>query len=287
MRTVSSNTDFEVATDVAQLCTNAKLQAFMRHATTRRVRMQASDVRTLSSPRTRLFLVLGDVDASTNAFFAHVHSQFVDVLKPRLQACPGWTTQTRRFTERFDFHYRNGLIAQTLFKPQDPFVSHRIVMQQPAEAVMLRLRQPRAVFPRNVCLQQVHEVKCEVPCLQTADLQRVEVRHIHAYCHGAWIYRVVKCWKGATMNKAMQARQVSPARIEISIELLPSEYAARRNVSYTVASCLLKVRDFINSSVLEPETARFDPDVVLETHVRSDNTVVVGRRDRSNKQGRE
>lgn len=260
--------DFEVCTDVATLCVHPRLQAFVRRAITRRIRMHAPDVLLLGKPRIRLFFLLGDVQESGD-FFANVHSQFVDVLKPRLQACPGWKTQTKRFTERFDFHYRNGLTAQTLFKPQDPYLSHRIVMQKPAEALMLQLHQPCQMFPKNVCLQQVHEVKCEVPCLQTVDLHRVEVRHIHAFCHGAWIYRVIKCWKGATLNQALQARQLSPARIEISIELLHAEYPKADDVTFTIASALLKVRSFVNSSVLDPENARFDTAFVRDVSPKS------------------
>lgn len=269
-----SDGGFEAPSDVAQLCTHPTLQAFVQRATARRVRMDAPGVRLLGRPRTRLFLFLGDVQPS-GTFFSHVHSQFVDVLKPRLQACPDWQTQTKRFTERFDFHYRNGLVAQTLFAPQDPFLNHRIVVQQPVEAVLLQLQQPCKVFPQNVCLQQVHEVPCEVPCLQTTDLQQVDVRHIHAFCNGAWIYRVIKCWKGDSLSGALHARQVSPARIEISIELLHKEYRAIHDQAYTVASALLKVRDLVNSSVLEPENAHFDPEYVRAARVHADGGVRV------------
>ena len=77
------------------------------------------------------------------------------------------------------------------------------------------------------------------------------------------------------MNKALQARQVSPARIEISIELLHTEYDSVDDVPFTIASALSKVRDFINNSVLDPENACFDTGYVKTATIDANSQIFV------------
>ncbi len=254
---------FSVPRDIAPLCMHKGLAAFFRGIRTPpsschdRGFPASALWRPLShTPSVRVLLQLG-TGCPDKPFTDHADMRFVNVLLPHLSSCAAWQHQTRRFTERFDYHFSNGTIAQTLFKPQHPCMRHRVIASRPRCATYLELTRPHVEYPNALRIEQVVETKCEVASLTALDVDRVEVRHIHAFNTGAWVYRVVKLWHGDTVERAMEARQSMAPRIEVSLELLHEKHTQMHDVPYIIASCLLRIRDMLNMSVNFSKNSHF------------------------------
>lgn len=257
--------EFEVPTDIAPLVHDPQLLAFMREATTRTVhiRDQKDNGLFTAVPSTARARLLFEFCHGT-PLRQKLHAYFVDSLRRRMARNRQWSRacHTRAVT-RYDYHLADtDVVIQTLMMPRPPFLVNQNTAVKPHQDMLLALSHNREHRPTHIRIRQVDAVQFQwAPSVQSCGAESVEKHVMYVFKAGAWVFRMEDIWRGANVQDVETAATNIEPETRLTMELLFTEYHARKDVQFMLASALLKLRQIVNDSLLAEERISFAPTV--------------------------